>query len=84
MKHTIRFTQQKIGRYQKIVEALVYRQQVALPPFRYQAMPELDPTLLSLQFDDSDWQVLAPHTYWGGADTHFVLRNYFTVPANFT
>ena len=83
MKHTIRFTQQKIGRYQKIVAALVYRQQAELPPFRYQEMDDLDPALLDPQFDDSDWQVLAPHTYWGGADTHFVLRTHFTVPANF-
>ena len=34
MKHTIRFTQQKIGRYQTLVAAQVYRQQAALAPFR--------------------------------------------------
>ncbi|MCB8947379.1 MAG: alpha-mannosidase [Ardenticatenaceae bacterium] len=83
MKHTIRLTQQKIGRYQKIVETLVYRQQQQLAPFRYKEMRELDAQLLDVQFDDSDWTSLSPRSYWGGANINFVMRGSFTVPANF-
>ena len=83
MKHTIRLTQQKIGRYQNIVETLVYRQLQQLAPFRYKEMRELDAHLLDAQFDDSDWVSLPPHSYWGGANINFVMRGSFNVPANF-
>lgn len=83
MKHAIRFTQQKIGRYQKIVETLVYRQQAALSPFRYQERRDFDSALLDPHFDDGAWRELAPRAYWGGANINFVMRGSFAVPANF-
>ncbi len=83
MKHTIRLTRQKIGRYQKVVEPLVYRQQENLAPFRYKAMAELDAQLLDPKFNDSTWDLLPHRSYWGGANVNFVMRGTFVVPATF-
>ncbi|MAT99946.1 MAG: alpha-mannosidase [Anaerolineaceae bacterium] len=84
MKHTIRLTRQKIGRFQKIVEPLVYQQQERLAPFRYKAMAALDAQLLDPTFDDTEWQMLPHRSYWGGANVNFVMRGIFTVPASFS
>ena len=83
MKHTIRFTRQKIGRYQKIIEPLVYQRQEPLAPFRYKAMAELDDQLLAPDFDDSRWEALPARSYWGGANINFVMRGTVAVPATF-
>ena len=83
MKHTIRLTRQKIGRYQKIVEPLVHQQQEPLPPFRYKPMRTLDEQVLAPDFDDSTWQELPHRSYWGGANVNFVMRGTFTVPPTF-
>ncbi len=79
--HTIRWTIEKITQRLALIEPLVYRQRVALPPFRYYALP--DPaTPPPLDADDRDWPVIKPNTYWGKPCTDFILRSAFLVPAD--
>jgi alpha-mannosidase len=79
--HIIRWTIEKITQRLALIEPLVYRQRVSLPPFRYCALP--DPaTPPPLNADDSAWPVIEPNTYWGKPFTDFILRSAFCVPAD--
>lgn len=81
MLHKIRWTPQKIGQRIKLIEPSVYRQQRVLPPFRYKTLSsplEAPP----ISGDDSNWEVIAPKTYWGTWFTDFILRAQFQVPTD--
>ena len=81
MKHKTRWTAKKIAQRLRLIEPLVYRQQHLIPPFRYTTLPgpEAEP-LVGPAVDDSRWDTIAPHSYWGSWLTDFVLRTTFTVP----
>ncbi|MCB8977495.1 MAG: alpha-mannosidase [Ardenticatenaceae bacterium] len=81
MKHKTRWTAKKIAQRLRLIEQLVYRQQYLIPPFRYTTLPgpEAEP-LVGPAVDDSRWDTIAPHSYWGSWLTDFVLRTTFTVP----
>ena len=83
MKHQRRWTQQKIESRLRLIQNLDYRRQNPIPAFRYQTLPGPDtPPPLGADVDDSDWEVLEPHTYWGTWFTDFIMRTEFTVPAD--
>ncbi|MEZ4590754.1 MAG: hypothetical protein R3D55_06375 [Chloroflexota bacterium] len=81
MLHQQRFTQQKINERLKLIAPLVYRQQMALRPFRYHPLPdETIPPSIQPEFDDSAWPQIEPGSYWGEWQTNFVMRGQFQVP----
>ena len=83
MRHSIRFTAEKIALYQSLIEPLVYRQSAPIPSFRYETLPgpEAEPPV-GPEVDDRNWEVIEPHTYWGGWLTDFALRTEFRVPSD--
>jgi len=81
MTHAIYWTARKLAQRLDLIEPLVYRQAVALPPFRYLKLerPE-DPPLVGLDVDDSQWEKVYPESYWAGWLTDFMLRNDIQIP----
>ncbi|MGZ9164713.1 MAG: alpha-mannosidase [Anaerolineales bacterium] len=83
MYHRTRWTPEKIKQRLELIAPLVYRKQKALPSFRYRelngplAIPPVD-----TEADDSDWQEVNAHEYWGSWMQDFVLRTTFTIPDN--
>ncbi len=81
MNHTVYRTSEKIRQRLSLIDPLVYRQHLPLPPFRYQPLPDpsapppVDPAL-----DDSAWPVIEPYDYWATPETDFVLRTWFEIP----
>ncbi len=83
MKHKMRWTSPKIARRLRLIEPLVYRCSHPLPPFRYTTLsgPEAPPPV-ALDVDDSGWETIAPHTYWGEWTADFMLRTSFSIPSD--
>ena len=81
MFHKTRWTLEKIEQRLKLIEPLVYRQQVEIKPFHHLKLddPSVDPPV-GLAVDNSDWPVIEPNTYWGTWMTDYVLRTEFQVP----
>ncbi len=81
MYHTIRHTVEKIARRLEVIQPLVYRRKLALPPFRvrYLAGPQTPPPV-GKEVDDSAWPTIDVNSYWGHWYTDFVLRTRFRVP----
>ncbi|MEM8788056.1 MAG: glycoside hydrolase family 38 C-terminal domain-containing protein [Pseudomonadota bacterium] len=83
MKHKLNWTPQKIAARLKLVRGMVYRRHHALPPFRYARLPGPEaPPPVAADVDDSGWEVIAPHSYWGAWSTDFILRSEFQVPGD--
>lgn len=82
MLHRTKWTLQKIKQRLELIEPLVYRRRQLLRPFRCRPLenattpPPVDDTV-----DDSQWDTIAPQTYWGDWETNFVLRTWFERPA---
>lgn len=83
MIHKVRWTIEKIEQRIGLIEPLVYRKRVPLPPFRFLklASPQDEP-LVDREVDDSAWTSIQPNSYWGNPDTNFMLRTRFEVPAD--
>jgi len=81
MYHSIRWTSEKIKQRLELITPLVYIKRKSLPPFRYS---ELDSALtrppIGVDVDDSSWQEINTHEYWGSWMQNFVLRTTFTIP----
>ncbi|HVF26546.1 MAG TPA: alpha-mannosidase [Anaerolineales bacterium] len=81
MYHRTRWTPEKIKQRLELIAPLVYRQQKALPSFRYL---DLDGPLaippVGMDADDSNWQEINAHEYWGSWTQDFILRTSFNVP----
>ena len=73
----IRLIEPKIARRLELVETLIYRRRLPLPPFRFHAGDE---PLIAPHVDDGDWPVIEPGTCWGKPGQNFTLRTTFTVP----
>src|SRR5215510_10392617 len=75
-------TPQKTAGRITLIAPLVYRQQQALPAFRYKTLgsPLQNPPV-SGEVDDSAWETIEANTYWGTWATDFIMRTRFTVPA---
>ncbi len=83
MNHQVRWTLQKIAQRLRLIAPLVYRRRQALPPFRYQALPNPSAAPpLDESSDDSGWSVIEPQTYWGAWNTNFAMRGRFQIPAD--
>jgi alpha-mannosidase len=83
MYHRTRWTPKKIKQRLELIAPLVYINRKSLPSFRYR---ELDSALalppVGLAVDDSDWQEIDAHEYWGSWMQNFVLRTSFTIPGD--
>src|SRR5262249_31074724 len=53
---------------------------IPLPNFRYKALesPQVAPPI-GQEYDDSTWEEIKPHSYWGGWRQDFILRTTFQV-----
>ncbi|HLE90573.1 MAG TPA: glycoside hydrolase family 38 C-terminal domain-containing protein, partial [Anaerolineales bacterium] len=71
----------KIKQRLELIAPLVYRKHKALSSFRYR---ELDGPLaappVGEDVDDSGWQEVTPHEYWGSWMQDFVLRTTLVIP----
>lgn len=81
MYHEQRFTVEKILKFLKLIEPLVYRKSVELPPFKYKKLDEpLENPLTGVDVDDNSWQTIEPDSYWGEWLANFTIRTEFNVP----
>jgi alpha-mannosidase len=81
MHHQARFTARKIALRLQLIEPLVHRQRLPIPPFRYQPLPsplELPP--VAPELDDSAWPTIPENSAWGAWQTDFALRATFQAP----
>ena len=81
MYHRTRWTPEKIKQRLELISPLVYRQQKALPSFRYILLNgplAIPPT--GMDVDDAGWQEINAYEYWGSWTQDFVLRTTFTIP----
>ena len=81
MKHSDRWTQQKIASRLDLIKQLDYRQRLAIQPFKYSELPgpEFEPPV-AIDVDDSAWSTIPFNSYWGKWMTDFALRTRFEVP----
>jgi alpha-mannosidase len=79
MRHTLRFTAEKIARRIDLIKNHIIRQEVALEPFRFRKLRDADDEP-DLDADLSQDQTLDWFSHWAGADTHFLLTTEFSVP----
>ena len=81
MKHSDRWTTQKIAGRLDLIRQLDYRRQQPIPPFRYRELPgpEAAPPV-EIEVDDSNWAAIPFNAYWGKWETDFFLRSGFAVP----
>ena len=79
--HATRWTAQKIAQRLQLIEANLYRQRNAIPPFQMVTLPDpkTEPILGDAAAGNA-WQTIEPYSYWGGRDSNFMLRSRFTVP----
>src|SRR5215208_4831992 len=81
MYHRTRWTPEKIKQRLELITPLVYTKRKAFSSFRYL---ELESALASppvqLEADDSTWQEINAHEYWGSWMQNFMLRTTFTIP----
>ncbi len=83
MIHKIRWTAQKIAQRIKLIESLVYQRRQPMGTLRYKTLPDpMTTPPVAVDVDDSDREVIEPHSHWGKRYTNFVLRTEFTVPAD--
>jgi alpha-mannosidase len=83
VQHKVRWTAEKIARRIALIQPLVYRRRIDLPPFRYRPLadPSEDPTAEPTELEDG-WETIAPNSYWGKARQNFVLRSHFEIPSD--
>lgn len=83
MKHRDRWTPQKIASRLELIGQLDYRQRHPIDPFKYMELdsPDEDPPIAT-DIDDSDWETISFHSYWGKWLTDFALRTTFDVPTD--
>ena len=83
MYHRTRWTPEKIKQRLELIAPLAYRKQTALPPFRYLELESaLIPPPIGVDVDDSGWQEIGAHEYWGTWTQNFVLRTSFQIPGD--
>jgi len=81
LRHTVRYTAEKLAKRLKLVTPLVYRRHATLEPFRYKKLASpLEPPLLDE--DTSGWETMLFGSYWGAPRTEFMIRSSFSVPAD--
>jgi alpha-mannosidase len=82
MYHAQRWTLDKVRQRLELIASLVYAKAIELRSFRYKrldgplAAPPVAPDV-----DDSQWEQIHAHDYWGAWMSDFVLRTTFALPA---
>ncbi len=83
MKHTDRWTAQKIARRIDLIKPLVYRRRKPLASFCYLRLSDSDSEPpVAPDIDDKDWPLIEPETYWGRWQSDYLLRTTFRVPTD--
>ena len=83
MLHDIRWSSKKIAKKLELIESLVYRSRLSLPPFRYIELENpIDQPTNSHDTSEKEWKEIPANTYWGGVDKNFILRTAFRIPAD--
>src|SRR5574339_335394 len=81
MYHRTRWTPKKIEQLLDLIIPLVYIKKESLPSFRFRELESaLTPPPIGVEVDDSAWQAIDAHEYWGAWMQNFVLRTTFTIP----
>ncbi len=81
MYHRTHWTPDKIKQRIELITPLVYIRRKPLPPFHYRELENaLTPPPSGAEVDDSGWQQIDAHDYWGSWMQNFVLRTTFTIP----
>ncbi len=81
MYHRVYWTLERVLQRLQLIARYEYIRREPLVPFRYLELPDADvPPPIAPDVDDSSWEVIPPHTYWGQRMTNFVLRTQFQVP----
>lgn len=81
MYHRTRWTSNKIKQLLDLITPLVYIKKKSLPSLRYLELESaLTPPPIGMDVDDSAWQEIDAHEYWGSWLQNFILRTTFTVP----
>jgi alpha-mannosidase len=83
MFHQQRLTLKKVVQRLKLIQPLIFRRSLPLPPFLYQQAADNfgSPAVLP-EMDDNNWVVLEPESYWGNWNKQFILQTSFQVPAD--
>jgi len=80
-RYDIRFSAEKAAQRIRVIESLVYRNRIPLPPFRYSELPGPQVDLpVEVDLDDSYWNEIQPGDIWGGYEVNFAMRTIFTIP----
>jgi alpha-mannosidase len=83
LQHKVLWTPKKIEGRLQLIQPLIHRQFQPLAPFRYKELTgPLAAPPIAVDVDDSDWEVIAPGTYWGKWTTDFAMRTRFAVPSD--
>src|SRR5215212_6081916 len=81
MYHRTHWTPEKIKLRLELITPLVYIKRKSLSAFRYHELDSaLTPPPVGVELDDSRWQEIEAHEYWGAWMQNFVLRTTFTIP----
>jgi len=81
MYHRTRWTPEKIKQRIGLIAPLAYIKRKSLPAFRYRELESaLTPPPIGIAVDDSGWQEIEAHDYWGAWMQNFVLRTTLTIP----
>ena len=73
MYHRTRWTPEKIKQRLDLITPLVHTKRKTLPPFRYRELENaLTPAPIGLEVDDSAWQEIDAHDYWGASMQNFI------------
>ena len=81
MYHRIRWTPEKIKQRLALIAPLVNIKRKTLPSFRYRELESaLTPAPIGMDVDDSGWQEIDAHDYWGSWMQNFLLRTTFMIP----
>lgn len=83
MYHQQRLTRQKVARRLQLLQPLVNRRSLPLPPFRFRQLNiEMAAQAAAVPgIDGRTWDTIQSGEYWGHWNTHFILRTTFQVPA---
>ncbi|MFQ6554280.1 alpha-mannosidase [Aestuariibius insulae] len=79
VNHNWRFTFEKIGARLALIEPLIHRRSMPLPPFR---MTPLEGAVVEapVRADASGWTEIPAESYWGAPALNFLMKTAFAVP----
>ena len=83
MYHQTYWTLERISQRLQLLASYEYIRREPLPAFKYLELPNASTSPpVEPDVDDTSWDVVEAHTYWGRPMTNFVLRTTFRVPGS--